>query len=79
MNAEAFTKSSGFPISRYSPDRYSWASFSDWQAKIPSVNYGIFTNEVDATITAQIPALVAGGSIDEAIAAIDAQVAAQIQ
>ena len=56
-----------------------WASFSDWQAKIPSVNYGIFTNEVDAAITAQIPALVAGGSIDEAIAAIDAQVAAQIQ
>ena len=56
-----------------------WASFSDWQAKIPSVNYGIFTNEVDAAITAQIPALVAGGSIDEAIAAIDAQVASQIQ
>ncbi len=56
-----------------------WASFSDWQAKIPSVNYGIFTNEADAAVTAQVPALVAGGSVDEAIAAIDAQVAQQIQ
>ncbi len=56
-----------------------WASFSDWQAKIPSVNYGIFTNEADAAVAAQIPTLIAGGSIDEAIAAIDAQVAQQIQ
>jgi lactose/L-arabinose transport system substrate-binding protein len=56
-----------------------WANFSEWQAAIPGVNYGIFTNEVDAAIVAQIPALVAGGSIDEAIAAIDAQVALQIQ
>ena len=56
-----------------------WADFSAWQAAIPGVNYGIFTNEVDAAITAQIPALLAGGSIDEAIAAIDAQVALQIQ
>ncbi len=56
-----------------------WADFSNWQSQIPGVNYGIFTNEVDAAITAQIPALVAGGSIDEAIAAIDAQVAQQVQ
>jgi len=56
-----------------------WASFSDWQAQIPAVNYGIFTNEADAAVTAQIPTLIAGGSIDEAIAAIDAQVAQQIQ
>ena len=56
-----------------------WASFSDWQAQIPGVNYGIFTNEADAAVTAQIPGLVAGGDIDEAIAAIDAQVAQQIQ
>lgn len=56
-----------------------WASFSDWQAKIPGVNYGIFTNEADAAVTAQIPGLIAGGSLDDAIAAIDAQVAQQIQ
>lgn len=56
-----------------------WADFSTWQAAIPGVNYGIFTNEVDAAIAAQLPALVAGGSIDDAIAAIDAQVAQMIQ
>ncbi len=56
-----------------------WASFSDWQAQIPGVNYGIFTNEADAAVTVQLPGLVAGGSIDDAIAAIDAQVAQQIQ
>ncbi len=27
-----------------------WADFSDWQAKIPAVNYGIFTNEADAAV-----------------------------
>ena len=56
-----------------------WADFSAWQAMIPSVNYGIFTNEADAAVTAQLPGLVAGGSIDDAIIAIDAQVAQQIQ
>lgn len=56
-----------------------WQSFSDWLAAVPAVNYGIFTNEVDAAVTAQLPALAEGGSIDDAIAAIDAQVRAQIQ
>ncbi len=56
-----------------------WANFSDWQAKIPGVNYGIFTNEADAAVSAQLPGLVAGGSIDDAIAAIDAQITQQIQ
>jgi lactose/L-arabinose transport system substrate-binding protein len=56
-----------------------WADFSNWQAQIPPVNYGIFTNEVDAAITAQLPGLIAGGSIDDAITAIDAQVAQMIQ
>ena len=56
-----------------------WQNFSDWLAAVPSVNYGIFTNEVDAAIAAQLPALAKGGSVDEAIAAIDAQVQSQIQ
>jgi len=34
---------------------------------------------VDAAVAAQLPALAEGGSIDDAIAAIDAQVRAQIQ
>ena len=53
-----------------------WQNFSDWLAAVPAVNYGIFTNEVDAAIVAQAPALAKGGSVDEAIAAIDAQVTA---
>ena len=56
-----------------------WADFSTWQAKIPGVNYGIFTNEADAAVTAQLPGLVAGGSIDDAITAIDAQLQQQMQ
>ena len=56
-----------------------WKDFSDWQAQIPGVNYGIFTNEADAAVTAQLPGLVAGGDIDKAIEAIDAQITQQIQ
>lgn len=56
-----------------------WQSFSDWLAAIPGVNYGIFTNEADAAVIAQIPALKDGGSLDAAITAIDAQVKTQIQ
>lgn len=56
-----------------------WKNFSDWQSKIPGVNYGIFTNEADAAVTTQLPGLVAGGSIDDAITAIDAQITQQIQ
>lgn len=56
-----------------------WKDFSDWQAKIPGVNYGIFTNEADAAVTAQLPGLIKGGDIDAAIEAIDAQISQQIQ
>jgi lactose/L-arabinose transport system substrate-binding protein len=56
-----------------------WQNFSDWLAAIPAVNYGIFTEEADAAIAAQLPTLAQGGSVDEAIAAIDAQVRQQIQ
>ena len=73
-NGEAYSASD-----EYFGGQAVWASFSDWQAKIPGVNYGIFTNEADAAVTAQMPGLVAGGSIDEAILAIDAQIAQQIQ
>ncbi|GHC62537.1 ABC transporter substrate-binding protein [Neogemmobacter tilapiae] len=56
-----------------------WQNFSDWLGAIPPVNYGLFTNEVDAAVAAQLPGLAAGGSVDDAIAAIDAQVQQQIQ
>ncbi len=56
-----------------------WQNFSDWLGQIPGVNYGIFTNEVDAAVAAQLPTLAQGGSLDDAIAAIAAQVKSQIQ
>ena len=56
-----------------------WQNFTTWLAAIPGVNYGIYTNEADAAVAAQLPAIAAGGSIDDAIAAIDKQVSAQIQ
>jgi lactose/L-arabinose transport system substrate-binding protein len=56
-----------------------WQNFSTWLSQIPSVNYGIFNEEADAAVVAQIPAITGGGNIDEIIAAIDAQVRQQIQ
>lgn len=56
-----------------------WQNFSTWLGQIPGVNYGIYTNEADAAVAAQAPALAAGGSVDDAIAAIDAQIKQQIQ
>jgi lactose/L-arabinose transport system substrate-binding protein len=56
-----------------------WQNFSQWLGQIPSVNYGIFTNEADSAVVAQIPALTSGGNVDEIAAAIDAQVRQQIQ
>ena len=66
------------------PDAYFggepvWQNFSDWLGKVPSVNYGSFTNEVDAAVTAQLPALAGGAPVDEIIKAIDAQVKTQLQ
>ena len=41
-----------------------WQNFSTWLAAIPSVNYGIFTNEADAAVAAQLPAIAKrGGSV----------------
>ncbi|WIJ23511.1 ABC transporter substrate-binding protein [Devosia sp. RR2S18] len=56
-----------------------WQNFSGWLAEIPSVNYGIFTEEADAAVVAQIPALASGGNVDEIITAIDQQVRQQTQ
>ncbi|SMC53862.1 sugar ABC transporter substrate-binding protein [Rhizobium sp. RU36D] len=56
-----------------------WQSFSDWLAKVPAVNYGIFTNEVDTAVTAQLPSLAKGANVDEVLKAIDAQAQGQIQ
>lgn len=56
-----------------------WQNWSDWLGEIPAVKYGIFTEEADAAVVAQIPAITSGGNIDEIIATIDAQVRQQTQ
>ena len=56
-----------------------WQNWSDWLGKIPGVKYGIFTEEADAAVVAQIPAITSGGNVDEIIATIDAQVRQQTQ
>jgi lactose/L-arabinose transport system substrate-binding protein len=56
-----------------------WASFSDWQTKIPGVDYGIFTAEVDSAVVAQLPGIVKGGDIDAALQAINDQATQQMQ
>ena len=56
-----------------------WQNFSTWLGQVPGVNYGIFTNEADAAVVAQLPALTQGGNVDEIAATIDAQVRQQTQ
>ncbi|MDR3474672.1 MAG: extracellular solute-binding protein [Devosia sp.] len=56
-----------------------WQNFSDWQGKIPSVSYGTFTAEVDAAVVAQLPAISKGGSVDDALKAINDQAQQQMQ
>ncbi|PLU59170.1 ABC transporter substrate-binding protein [Sinorhizobium medicae] len=56
-----------------------WQNFSEWLAKVPSVNYGIFTNEADLAVTAQLPAVTQGTPVDEVLKAIEAEIAGQIQ
>lgn len=56
-----------------------WQNFSDWLSEIPSVDYGVFTAEVRAAITAQLPAIIEGGDIDGALQAINDQSQQQMQ
>ena len=46
---------------------------------IPGIDYGTYTNEVDVAVQAQFPAIAKGGSVDEALKAINDQAQAQIQ
>jgi len=56
-----------------------WQNFSDWLSKVPPVNYGIFTNEVDTAVTAHLPSLAQGAKIDEVLKEIQSQAEGQIQ
>ncbi|MBM7038393.1 ABC transporter substrate-binding protein [Vibrio ulleungensis] len=41
-----------------------FADFSKWAADIPSVNYGLYTYEVDAALAAQLPAIMNGAEVE---------------
>ncbi len=56
-----------------------WQSFSDWMAKVPSVNYGMYTGEADAAMAAQLPALMQGTPTDKILETINNQLAAQVK
>jgi lactose/L-arabinose transport system substrate-binding protein len=56
-----------------------WQRFSDWLAKVPPVTYGIFTNELDNAVTANMQALIAGKPADQVLKDIEAQAQTQIQ
>lgn len=56
-----------------------WQNFSDWLAKVPAVNYGVFTNEVDNAVTANLPSLAKGAPVDDVLKAIQAQAEGQMQ
>jgi lactose/L-arabinose transport system substrate-binding protein len=56
-----------------------WQNFSDWLAKVPAVNYGVFTNEVDNAVTANLPSLAKGAPVDDVLKAIEGQAKDQMQ
>lgn len=56
-----------------------WQNFTAWLAKVPAVDYGIYTAEVDSAVQAQLPAISKGGSIDDALKAINDQATQQMQ
>ncbi|KQS64211.1 ABC transporter substrate-binding protein [Rhizobium sp. Leaf371] len=56
-----------------------WQNFSDWLSKVPAVNYGVFTNEVDTAVAAHLPSLAQGADIPTVLKEIQSQAEGQIQ
>jgi lactose/L-arabinose transport system substrate-binding protein len=56
-----------------------WQNFADWLAKVPAVNYGIFTNEVDTAVTANLGSMGKGAKVEDVLKAIHTQAEGQIQ
>lgn len=56
-----------------------YADFNKWAAKIPAVNYGMFTYEAEAAISSLIPSVIQGAPIDEMLESVEQQLKYQIQ
>jgi len=48
-----------------------FSDFSKWVAEIPQVSYGMYTQEVDNAISAEIPALLSGDSVDDVLKRVE--------
>ncbi len=56
-----------------------YSDFARWLVDVPEVNYGMYTYEVDAAISAQLPAIMRGASIDKALESIETELEYQIR
>ena len=50
-----------------------FADFAQWMQEIPSVNYGMYTYEVDDALAASLPTIMKGGSVEKELASIEQQ------
>lgn len=56
-----------------------FAEFAKWSGQIPAIDFGVYTYEVTEAIVAQVPTIMRGGSIEDALKAAAAQAAVQMQ
>lgn len=56
-----------------------WQKFSDWLAKVPAVNYGVFTSEGDTAVATQLIPISKGKDLDKALKEISSQLSLQVQ
>ncbi|MFA0084293.1 ABC transporter substrate-binding protein [Vibrio sp. 10N.286.49.C2] len=73
-NTEAYQHEDG-----YFNGQKIYADFNKWAAEIPSVNYGMFTYEVDAAIAAQMPSIMQGAPVEKVLESVEQQLKYQIQ
>lgn len=56
-----------------------YSDFNTWSREIPAVNYGMYTYEVDAALSAFIPSVIQGMPIKEVLSNVEQQIKFQIQ
>ncbi len=56
-----------------------FADFAKWSAQIPAIDFGMYSYEVSDALVAQVPMVLQGGSIKDAISAAEAQASVQMQ
>ncbi|AJQ93290.1 ABC transporter substrate-binding protein [Gynuella sunshinyii] len=54
-------------------------SFSEWLKNVPALNFGLYTYEVGDALVAQVPGLLQGGSVEQALKNAQRQAASLVQ